>query len=724
MPRAHDRVPIALDRNPLVGLVPEPGKLPKLNPVDFVESVIKIITDNIERIPLIGPVVSGLAKLIGLTDDGALINLLKGLVSLDPRKFLDGLAGMFGGGAGLGLPAILSGLNGMFGGLRADGGLDASKLFGALPTGIMNAIRGLFSFLGGNVELGQLIRATPGLEKNWLPPFDTAESIKADDWWSWDGTVGRTKPGSAKCRLDGVEHVQTSDPIDVVPGQQLSLGGYLRWSNFTGTGGPAFILRVLAFDAGDQLVGSAQIGAVTPSVATSTNFETMVATSWTAPANAAYVRVRMECTAAATGGTVNWDDLWLRKPAQSLPQEWINGLVSKLSNLTSGIADAWNFAQSIIDTIMNGFGQFGSGFSLNHLLSQLGNIPQNAIAGLGGVLGGLLPKTDWTSFLNGFKAAGNNGTAPSTGSSLIDDVINSFLGVRTKAVTAQASAQAAVQTTGLTTSGTMGTLKWTRVVFATVGNATWTVPTPSAGYRLERVDVQIVGPGQGGPRIPLNYLGRADGGLAGGFRRQSFTPEEIGAPGTAYALTIPGGTSGATAIGPAAVPPRATVRRQSDNALLIQSPEPGTSGIVTTAGIPSTYQAPGSGGANGPAVYTGNDSNGNSTYSYTDGEPGDPSFESPGGTAGRSATGWFGSGSAAPGNGANAPTSDPYHRYCGSGGGGCAGRVNAPGGAGGDPGGGGGVGSPHNGAAFLPSSTNGGPGGRAEIVFWIVEAPL
>ncbi|TWS20978.1 hypothetical protein FK529_05435 [Tsukamurella asaccharolytica] len=166
------------------------------------------------------------------------------------------------------------------------------------------------------------------------------------------------------------------------------------------------------------------------------------------------------------------------------------------------------------------------------------------------------------------------------------------------------------------------------------------------------------------------------------------------------------------------------MRRQSDNALLIQSPEPGTSGIVTTAGIPSTYQAPGSGGANGPAVYTGNDSNGNSTYSYTDGEPGDPSFESPGGTAGRSATGWFGSGSAAPGNGANAPTSDPYHRYCGSGGGGCAGRVNAPGGAGGDPGGGGGVGSPHNGAAFLPSSTNGGPGGRAEIVFWIVEAPL
>lgn len=374
MPRAHDRVPIALDRNPLVGLAPEPGKLPKLNPVDFVESVIKIITDNIERIPLIGPVVSKLAELIGLGDDNALINLLKGLVSLDPRNFLDGLAGMFGGGAGLGLPAILSGLNGMFGGLRADGGLDASKLFGALPTGIMNAIRGLLSLLGGNVELGQLIRLPLGQERNWLGTFDTPESVPPGDGFTHDATVGRTAPGSAKVTFDGAEHVRISDPIDVAAGQELSLGGFVRFDGYVGSGGPAVGLRALAYSAGDQLLGSQVIGTVTPSAGSSADFETVMQASWTAPANTAYCYVRMEAYAAGTAGTGHFDDLWLRKPAQSMPQEWITNLVPALGNLGQGVTDAWNFVQSTIDRFMNGRGILGSLFSLSHFETEVSKV--------------------------------------------------------------------------------------------------------------------------------------------------------------------------------------------------------------------------------------------------------------------------------------------------------------------------------------------------------------
>ena len=708
MPRAFDRNPIALDRNPLTGLVPEPGKLPKLNPIDFVESVVQIIIDNIERIPLIGPVVSGLSELLGLADGGALIDLLQGLVTLDPRTFLDGLSGMFGGGAGLGLPAVLSGLSTMFGGLRGDGFFDASKLFGALPTGIMNTIRGLFSFLGGNVELGQLIRATPGLEKNWLPPFDTAESIKADEWWSWNGTVGRTKPGSAECILDGAEHVQTSDPIDVVPDQQLSLGGYLRWANFTGTGAPAFILRVLAFDAGDQLIGSQQIGAVTPSVATSTNFETMMAASWTAPANAAYVRVRMECTAAATGGTVNWDDLWLRKPAQNLPQEWINGLVSKLSNLTAGIADAWNFAQNIIDTIMNGFGQFGSGFTLTHLLTQLGNIPQNAIAGLGGVLGGLLPKTDWTSFLNGFKAAGNNGTAPSTGSSLLDEVINSFLGVRTTAHTAQTTATNAAVSALPLMQTEEGEWKLTKQQW-TPGTYTWNVDkTPSAGYEIVGYDLISVAGGDSGGTAGLRTEG-ARGGLGGGYRRKRIPIADM--PNTVTVVVGSGGAAKSGAgRGNAGSPTRFTG--------LCESPLAGKTVIDTLFGDVPCADGPGRGGDSGGVIQT-TDSGGSTTYTATNGQDGENSLEGQGGALGTSGSGWFGGSPTAPTAGGS-PTQPGDDIRCGAGGGGAGGRTGAAGGmagaAGGDPGGGGGAaGSWANNLYGGASSGPGGPGRAAAI---------
>lgn len=339
------------------------------------------------------------------------------------------------------------------------------------------------------------------------------------------------------------------------------------------------------------------------------------------------------------------------------------------------------------------------------------------------------PLDQFSKLLDAAKDAGEGVLTGGLGGGLLDaaqgflNIFNLGKAAQTQATAAQNSADAAVQTVGIT-SGTIGVLKWTRTFFATTGTTTWTVPTPTPGYQLERVDIQVVGPGQGGPKPPLNYLGKADGGLAGGFARRSFTPAEIGPAGTVYNLVLPAGTAGATSTGPAALPARATVTRADTSALLIQSPAPGTSGIYMTAGIPSTFQAPGNGGGNGPAVYIGDDSNGNSVYSYTDGEPGDPSLEAVGGTPGRGPTGWFGSGSVAPGNGADAPTSDPYYRFCGSGGGGGVGRVNAPGGNGGNPGGGAGAGSVNNAAPFLPAATNGGTGGRSEIVFWVIESPL
>ncbi|ADX31951.1 hypothetical protein TPA2_gp37 [Tsukamurella phage TPA2] len=165
--------------------------------------------------------------------------------------------------------------------------------------------------------------------------------------------------------------------------------------------------------------------------------------------------------------------------------------------------------------------------------------------------------------------------------------------------------------------------------------------------------------------------------------------------------------------------------RADTGTLLVRSSAPGTSGIYMTAGIPSTDQKPGAGGANGFSIYNEPASEGVSgTWNYTDGQPGQPSLEAAGGAPGRGPTGWFGTGKTVPTAGENAPTSDPYYRFCGAGGGGGGGGANGPGGKGGDPGGGGGTGSPNDGGIFGGSATNGGPGGRGEIVVWAVFAPL
>lgn len=175
------------------------------------------------------------------------------------------------------------------------------------------------------------------------------------------------------------------------------------------------------------------------------------------------------------------------------------------------------------------------------------------------------PLEQFEDLLDGVAQAGGGVLAPIGGA--IGDALEGILNIfqigknaQTKATDAQNAADAAVQVIGIT-SGTIGNLLWVRNVYAQIGTTTWTVPTAPAGYRLERVDVQIVGPGQGGPKVPNRYLGRAEGGLPGGFVRRSFTPDEIGPAGTTYNLVVPAGSAGATSTGPATTPPRATMRR-------------------------------------------------------------------------------------------------------------------------------------------------------------------
>lgn len=624
---------------------------------------------------------------------------------------------------------VLLQIQALFGFLRPDGKLDASFLFGELPQVMLRAILSLATGgLLGNIELGQLWRPAAGKERNWLEPFDTPESIKTDTDpnWSHDATVGRTAPGSAKCALDGTEHVQTSEAIEAAPGQPLDIGGKLRWDNFTGTGGPAFVLRTLAYSKGDQLLGSQQIGAVTPSTANAPDFEAGMSASWAPPANTAYVRVRMECTSAATGGSVNWDDLWLRKPAQNLPQAWISGLVEDLGNLFGWI-QAWvqhglnaldipivgDLFKQITD-LADGFGSWqaqtdGTQADLDDLLSGLlsdpmsviGEIPKALVGGLDDALDLLLPKTDWSKFLTGFTAAGNNGTAPSTGIPALDGLINSFLGVRTKATDAQDTATT-VQGTVQVQAVTIGTVDGLTVVRTPITSTqTWNRSAIPAGC-TERVKggVGLVASGQGGGRGtgrsgPDGAYGSTGGygGAGGGYVYAEFTPDEMG---TSQLVTIGNGGAGATSLGGIGSFGGVT---SFGSLLSIASGAGG--GTPTSIGPVLGAGSAGDGGDGGNLVSSG----------QQPGKPGGRAYLVQGGTSGTTNGGNGG-------NGQNAPTSDDVLSGGSGGAGGGSDYINigdsgGRGGDGGIPGGGGGGGG---GGGYGNNAGNGGNGGRGEAL--------
>ncbi|MGZ9829852.1 hypothetical protein ACXYTP_23345 [Tsukamurella ocularis] len=647
---------------------------------------------------------------------------------------------------------VLLQIKALFGFLRSDGMIDASKLFGELPAVMLQAILSLASGgLLGNVELGQLWRPAAGQERNWFEPFDTVDSIKTDTDpnWFWDGVVGRTAPGSAGCTLDGSEHVQTSEPIEAAPGQPLDLGARLRWDEFTGTGGAAFIFRVLAYNAGDQLLGSQVIGSVTPSGADAPDFEAGMSGTWAPPTNTAYVRGRMECTAAGTGGTVHWDDLWLRKPAQNLPQDWITNLPQDLANLLGWIESLLDNALggldlpivgSLFDKITalgNGLNDFQAdtdltasvldtlrGDLLSAPASVIGSLPQSLVSGLTGSLSNLLPKTQFDSFLSGLGTSAGTGAGGSTGIPGIDDALDFVGGLFGKADTAQTTATTVNNQVALKaiTTGALDGLTLVRTTFTSSG--TWTPSAiPSGCTERVKVGAAVIGGGQGGSRaaqtLICSYIkdgsnnstasygqgaAPAKGGEGGGYAYEEW---DIATTGSSQSVTVGTGGSGASS-------------NDSEGALggassfgSLVSSTSGVGSILTPQGFLGSVGAPGAGGEGGVLMGGTNGTSSSGVQRATRGLRGSPSALATGGAGGSSGAGAGSSGGSA--------SSDPLAVSGGGGGGGGGGTTSTfgsagAGGAGGFPGGGGG-----GGGQGYSSSGNGNGGNGANGAVYVYE---
>lgn len=551
--------------------------------------------------------------------------------------------------------------------------------------------------------------------------FDDPASIDltAAPGWSHNATVGRTNPGSAEASANGTRRVLRTKAFKASPGTKMDLSAYVKWAGVTASAGTAFTISVVNQLAGAD-VSTTQIASIS-SPGASGGWSLMSGLQHTVPAGVDYVRVQITVEAVVTAGTINFDDASLTRQG-SLPQDWIVNLIPDLGGIRTK-------ATETIDNIMNGLGFFGTGFSPGSLLGAVQNVPQANIQGLASSLSGLLPKADWFNFLGGFTAAGNNGTAPSTGITAIDDMISSFLGVRTKAITAQTTANSIRDSAVISTQ--VGDLLITRrSLTQTLGTPlSWTIPAATAGYALQKTVIQQIGAGNAGSYSTNSQrVLYVPGGLPGGLVSREFDAANFPA-GTTFKYLLGAGGVGTTTRGVGASGGPTWLKNNAETVTYI-SPVPGVAELLKLTDSVAAGGAPGAGGDGGGCLsdssYDGTSSK--TSYTYFDGKPGMPSAAGPGGTQGYSSSGWFGSSYTPGGNGIDAPTNDPFFQRGGSGGGGAPGRdggfvTQTAAGRGGYPGGGGGA-CGLFGAGIGSTRTASANGGDARIDVWTYERLL
>ena len=183
------------------------------------------------------------------------------------------------------------------------------------------------------------------------PLFEHLESIDSTAY-SWDATQFHTLPGgSAKVVADGSGAKDLlSNMVRVSEGQPLHLSGWVKWSGLTGTGTP------IQLGLTNYLNGTAvsQPNIATHNVVPASTDWLQLQGDYTVPANVNGVRLRLTVAAAATAGTIWWDDTHLSKRGL-LPQPLILGSVGAtlLDDLQEARDDILTNASAILDRVLH-----------------------------------------------------------------------------------------------------------------------------------------------------------------------------------------------------------------------------------------------------------------------------------------------------------------------------------------------------------------------------------
>lgn len=312
------------------------------------------------------------------------------------------------------------------------------------PSGALDELGDLFQHgLFGQIAAGRLGQISAASIDNLNPEtldnpgFDTDASIRDNEEVEWDGTFGRTRPGSMKIVADGTTHTSVSNPLRVVQSRTINVEIWTYYENVVANPGTTPIrLSVAAFNApvveGGPPVWVADTLIPAPSIASPAGNSSAVAGnvsgwvkilgSYTVPAGVDRVVNKVQVTEDCLSGTVHFDD-GSRKRAGMLPKEYVEGLLADLAAHAAKIqatlnkgwealtglpaavdksvddlktalqnipqANIQNFAaalagagQDIRDAIVQALGGTGTGHTAADVIAALMNIPQDAIAGL------------------------------------------------------------------------------------------------------------------------------------------------------------------------------------------------------------------------------------------------------------------------------------------------------------------------------------------------------
>jgi hypothetical protein len=292
---------------------------------------------------------------------------------------------------------------------------NANNFFGQINAGLLGLIPG-----------SHLADIAPNLLTN--PSFDAAGALVSDAVWSWDGTAANNHTdvagsGSAKVTPTGQDKDLWSDLIQVSEGQQITISGWVKWASLTRTAGsfPVSLgITGYANTGTDNNPVWSYAGAVESAVTTSTlaniGWQQLNGT-YMVPAGIKAIRMRCHVGLAATGGTVWFDDLSLKKTSK-IPTNLVEGLTYAISDFNQRIDDLLTSlglkafitdVQNVINTFTGGIGTladwvfkvfFKDGFLLGSQI--IGTIADSVVTGLGNTWEAI-----WYG-LTGFSVTGKN----------------------------------------------------------------------------------------------------------------------------------------------------------------------------------------------------------------------------------------------------------------------------------------------------------------------------
>ncbi|UVD40983.1 minor tail protein [Mycobacterium phage Kashi_RDG1] len=335
MPPVFDRRSLVIDRNPLVGLTPDPGKLPKLDPAMLWKQWIE-----------------GFKTLTGidLSSPAALVASLGDLIgsALDPAKLIEALTKVFGyvGPPLASLEALAAWVNGQIFGL-----IDPRRL--------------------AQIPLGSIVQESPNLLTNG----SFTDAIAIDDEtgrWVRDTATYKSAPASARTTADGtIAELLSIDLIPVKPKQKLDIAGFVRWADLIASDGSIGIGLMEYGDAGEQRV---MIKALEGASGTQLTWQKIGGQYVVPDTGVDSVRVRLVVNDGATAGRVWYDELSASLGANLLPKTAVEGLVAELKaafdSAEAAAKQFLDFLQNQWQAMLNGI-KGGVGGAIEDLWNRL-----------------------------------------------------------------------------------------------------------------------------------------------------------------------------------------------------------------------------------------------------------------------------------------------------------------------------------------------------------------